>query len=200
MIIGLTGTFAAGKGAVAESMIGRGFVYYSLSDELRLLLRAKGINPTRDNLRLAGNQLREKHGPGFLAELVVKRLRGAPSFTNSIVDSIRNPAEVQALRELKEFYLVAIDAPVDIRYERARKRNSERDPKTFSEFLVQEKREMLGKATEQQLAACLEEADFTINNDGDYKKLYKQIEKMLEEVKSRAVATAAAAKKQSKMQ
>ncbi len=194
MIIGLTGTYAAGKGTVAECLIGKGFQYYSLSDELRLLLRQKGISPTRDNLIKAANALREKYGSNFLAELAIKRLRGAPSVANAVVDSLRNPMEIAALREFKDFYMVAVDAPVDARYERARKRNSERDPKSFSEFLVQEKREMAGKSTEQQLAACIASADFTIKNDGDYKKLYKEIERVLAEVKMKVAATAAGKK------
>ncbi len=195
MIIGLTGTLAAGKGTVAEYLIGRGFQYYSLSDELRLLLREKGINPTRDNLTKAGNELRRKYGPDFLAELAIKRLRGAPSVASAVVDSIRNIGEIAALRELKDFCLVSVDAPVDIRYERARKRNSERDPKSFSQFLVQEKREMAGKDTDQQLAACIAAADFTILNDGDYRKLYNEIERVVAEIKMRIAAAAAAAKK-----
>ncbi|MBI2175763.1 AAA family ATPase [Candidatus Woesearchaeota archaeon] len=195
MIIGLTGTLAAGKGTVAEYLIGKGFQYYSLSDELRLLLREKGISPTRDNLTKAGNELRRKYGPAFLAELAIKRLRGAPSVASAVVDSIRNTGEINALRELKDFYLVSVDAPVDIRYERARKRGSERDPKSFSEFLVQEKREMAGKDTDQQLAACIAAADFTILNDGDYKKLYKEIESVLGQIKVKAAVTAAAAAK-----
>ncbi len=194
MIIGLTGTFAAGKGTVAEYLIGKGFQYYSLSDELRLLLREKSISSTRDNLQKAGNTLRAKYGPGFLAELIVRRLRGAPSVQNSVVDGIRNPGEAEALGKLKDFYLVAVDAPVDIRYERARRRGSERDPKSFSVFLTQEKREMAGKGTEQQVAACIREASFTITNDGDYKKLYKQIEKTLADIKAKTSAAAAAKK------
>lgn len=185
MIIGLTGTFAAGKGTVAERLIGKGFQYYSLSDELRLLLREKGVMPTRDNLIAAGNKLRERHGNGFLADLVVKRLKGSPSVTNSIVDSIRNAGEIEALKDFRDFFLVSVDAPVDIRYERARQRASARDPKSFSEFLVQQKREMAGKSNEQQLAACMAAADFKIVNDGDYKKLYKQIEKVLAEAKAK---------------
>lgn len=185
MIVGLTGTLAAGKGTVAEYLIGKGFQYYSLSDELRLMLRGKGIMPTRDNLTKAGNELRAKYGPNFLAMSIIKRLRGASSIQNSTVDSIRNIGELTALRELKGFHLVAVDGPVDIRYERARARGSERDPKSFSEFLVQDKREMAGKGTEQQLAAMMREADFTITNDGDYKKLYKQIDALLAQLKSK---------------
>ena len=195
MIIGLTGTYAAGKGTVVEYLIGKGFQYYSLSDELRLLLREKGISPNRDNLTKAGNQLRRKYGPNFLAELAIKRLRGAPSVASAVVDSIRNLGEIEALHELKGFYLVSVDAPVDIRYERARKRNSERDPKTFSQFLTQENREMAGRDTDQQLAACIKEADFAINNSSDYKNLYKQIEKVLAGIKAKVEATAAAAAK-----
>ena len=195
MIIGLTGTYAAGKGTVAEYLIGKGFQYYSLSDELRLLLREKGIPATRDNLTSAGNQLRKKYGPAFLAELAIKRLRGAPSVASAVVDSIRNPGEIAALREFKDFYMVSVDAPVDIRYGRARKRNSERDPKSFSEFLVQEKREMAGKETDQQLAACIKAADFTVTNDIDYKKLYKEIERVLGEIKMKIASAAIAAKK-----
>ena len=44
---------------------------------------------------------------------------------------------------------------------------------------------MVGKNNEQQLAACMAAADFTIVNDGDYKKLYKQIEKVLGEAKAK---------------
>ena len=52
MIVGLTGTYAAGKGTVAEYLIGRGFQYYSLSDELRLLLREKGfITTDKDDMQ-----------------------------------------------------------------------------------------------------------------------------------------------------
>lgn len=183
MIVGLTGTFAAGKGTVAEYLIGRSFQYYSLSDELRLLLRQKGFMPSRDNLAKAGNELRRKYGAGFLAELVIKRLRGSPSVTNSIVDGIRNLGEVEALRQMKDFFLIAVDAPVDIRFERAKQRGTERDTSSFSRFLVQEKREMAGSTNEQQVALCMKEADFTIKNDGDFKKLYKQIDKILEGIK-----------------
>ncbi len=185
MMLGLTGTFAAGKGTVAEYFIGKGFQYYSLSDELRLLLREKGIMPTRDNLIEAGNELRRKYGNSFLANLVIKRLRGGPRGTDVIIDSIRNTGEIAALKELKGFFLVSVDAPVDIRYGRAMKRASVRDPKSFSEFLVQEKREMAGKGSEQQLAACMSAADFKLVNDGDYRKLYKLIEKVLGEAKAK---------------
>lgn len=186
MILGITGTLAAGKGTVAEYLIGKGFQYYSLSDELRLLLREKGAMPTRDNLTKAGNALREKYGPNFLAERIIKRLRGASSVASAIVDGIRNTGELAALRELKGFRLLAIDAPVDIRYERAKKRGSERDPKSFSEFMVHDKRELAGKGTEQQIADCMKQADFRIINDGDHKKLYKEVDRVLGEIKEKS--------------
>jgi dephospho-CoA kinase len=183
MFIGLTGTLAAGKGTAADYLVGKGFNYYSLSDELRILLRAEGVPPTRDNLREHGTAVREKHGPGFLAELIVRRLRSTSRNYDSVIDGIRNEAEVAALRELRNFHLVSVDGPVDLRYERSRKRNTRRDPKSFSEFLVQERKELHGKDTGLQIASCMEKADYKINNDKDHKNLYKQIEHILEQVK-----------------
>lgn len=188
MIIGLTGTNAAGKSTVAEYLVGKHFAYYSLSDELRLLLRQKGAQLTRDNLIKAANTLRQRHGSGFLAELVAKRLRGSPSVVSAVVDSIRNLAEIATLRQFGDFYLIAVDAPVDIRFERVKKRGSLKDVGSFSQFMHNERKEMLGKDTEQQLGACINEADYKVVNDGDFKKLYKQIDTVLLQVTKKAAA------------
>ena len=49
MIIGLTGKNASGKGEVASYLQKKGFIYYSLSDELREEAKEKNIEPTREN-------------------------------------------------------------------------------------------------------------------------------------------------------
>lgn len=183
MIIGLTGTFAAGKGTLAEYLIKKGFQYHSLSDELRLLLREKGMTPTRDNLIKAGNGLRERNGRGFLAQLVIKRLQNAPSFTNAIIDSIRNTGEIEELKKLKNFHLIAVDAPLETRYERAKQRGSQRDPKTLIEFMAQERKEMNGKGAKQQLKECMQMAEEKITNDSTLENLYKKTDALLQKLK-----------------
>src|SRR5438094_8168028 len=96
MIIGLTGKNASGKGEVAKFLQTRGFHYFSLSDVLREELKRRHLTPTRDHLTRVGNELREKYGPSILAERIMKKLAESQNY---VVDSFRNPAEVEAFRQ-----------------------------------------------------------------------------------------------------
>ncbi len=179
MIIGLTGTNASGKSSIAGYLARRGFGRYSLSDELRALLKGRRVAATRENLIRAGNYYRKRYGRGYLAALVRRKLRGK----NSVVDSIRNLGEVAELRKMKNFFLVAVDAPVRTRFSRARKRMSARDQRTFAEFVAREREELYGRGSGQQIMACMKKADFKIDAGGGYEELYKKIGGILARLK-----------------
>src|SRR3989338_1290539 len=110
MIIGLTGANASGKGEAAGYLKSKGFEYYSLSDILREEAKARGIELSRENLIKLGNELRTKNRPSILADLVIKNIKAKGNY---VIDSIRNPFEVKALRKLSGFILIGIDAPVE---------------------------------------------------------------------------------------
>ena len=139
MIIGLTGKNAAGKGEVAEYLKKRGFEYHSLSDEIREEVRQRGREITRGLLIETGNELRTKYGPGVLAERVLERLE---QDRNYVIDSIRNPGEVAALRRRKDFVLLAVEADAASRFERSRIRSREGAAQTLEEFAIEEAREL----------------------------------------------------------
>ncbi len=179
MIIGLTGTNASGKGSAADYLVKKGFRYYSLSDELRKLLKKRRITDTRENLIEAGRYYRSKYGLGYLAKIVAGKIKSK----NVVVDSIRNLGEISELKKLKDFRLIALDAPVKMRFERARRRMSQRDQKTFAEFVEREKEELRGKGAGQQIRACMKKADFSINTRGGYEKLYKKMDVILAKIK-----------------
>jgi dephospho-CoA kinase len=173
-IIGLTGTNGAGKGEAAAYLIGKGYTYYSLSDLVREELRNKEKEVTRNNLIKMGNELREKFGPDFLAKRVMEKVRD-----RAVIDSIRNPSEVEYLKKQKDFILLALDAPVKLRYERVRKRGRKESATTLEEFIEKEEEEMTGHEKGQQLQNCMEMADYTLINDGSLKDLHKKLEELL---------------------
>jgi len=173
-LIGLTGTNSAGKGEVAAYLMKKGYAYVSLSDEIREELRRRGKEVTRDSLIAAGNALRRKHGADVLARRVMEKVKGP-----TVIDSIRSVREVAFLRRRKGFILVAVDAPVELRYERAMKRGRLESASSLEEFAAKEKEEMAGGANGQQLAQCLELADLTIRNDGSLRSLHRRIEERL---------------------
>lgn len=188
MIIGLTGSLAAGKGVVAEFLKEKGFVYLSLSDELRELLKEKKIKITRKNLQDCANKFREENGSDYLARRIISKIKNQ-QYIKAIVDGIRNPGEVETLRkELKEdFFLVSVDAPEKTRFKRMKKRARESDPDTIEEFRKVDRRDKgIGeKASGQGVGKCMAKADFTLINSGSLKKVKEKINKLYKEIQKR---------------
>jgi len=190
MIVGLTGKNAAGKGETAKYLQKKGFIYYSLSDVIREEATKRGIEYSRDNLIKLGNELREKFGSSYLAKEINKKIISDKKKFNKIffvVDSIRNPYEARELMENKDFILVGISAPIELRFERLLKRNRLGDAKTLDEFKQQEQRENLKKDTNQQLDETFKLAEVTIINDNSLEELYKKMDVLLKKVKTRFV-------------
>ncbi len=175
-LIGLTGTNGAGKGEVAKYFMKKGFNYFSLSDLLREELRKRGEDITRDNLIRLGNELRFTYGSDILARMVMERVRQIDG--PAVIDSLRNPAEINYLRQHGNFILIAVDAPVEIRFARVKSRGRNESAETLQEFIAKEQEEMSEAREAQQLSKCLEMADVRIWNNGSLEELYAQLEKI----------------------
>ena len=183
MIIGIVGMYASGKDTAANHLEKNNFRHYSLSDEIRAELMSKKIKITRDNLIKAGNELREKFGPSILAERVIVKINKdnykCGNNLNHVVTSIRNPAELEVLREMDEFILVAVDADVKKRFEWLKERARENDSATFKEFITKEKIEQSSDPNKQQLHKVIKEAKIIIKNDGTLEELQEKINKLV---------------------
>lgn len=173
-IIGLTGTNASGKGEAAAFFRAEGYEYHSLSDVIRDELAGRGIPATRDNLIKKGNELREKNGADVLARRIFTKITG-----KAVIDSIRNPEEIKFLRDKKGFTLLAIDAPIKVRYERARLRGRDESASTITEFIAKEQEEMAGLDKGQQLLTCMGMADYIVTNDASLEEFHKNLERFL---------------------
>lgn len=177
MIIGLTGKNAAGKGEVAEYLKHRGFEYHSLSDEIREEIQRRGLEISRELLIEVGNELRRQSGPGVLAERILARFEPDSSY---VVDSIRNPSEVEVLRRRKDFILLAVEADQALRFERSRTRSREGAAQTLERFAREEERELNSSdPASQQLLATSRSADLTVTNNGSIEDLHRQLDSIL---------------------
>lgn len=173
-LIGLTGTNGAGKGEAAAFFRKRGFAYFSLSDLIREELRKRQLPPTRDNLIRAGNALRRRYGADILARRVLRRVKG-----DAVIDSIRNPLEVEHLRTWKNFRLLAVDAPAAVRFERVKRRGRDESAATLEEFKAKEREERGRSPEAQQLGTCRRMADLTLVNDSSLKNFHRKLEALL---------------------
>ena len=182
MIIGLTGSNGAGKGTIAEILKEKGFEYHSLSDELRRELKKRGVEENIDNLIAIGNELREKEGPATLSKRILKTINSSKR-RNFIVDSIRNPAEIEELKKNKSFILIAVDAPIELRYDRVKGRKRTGDFVSFEKFREQEEVQLKGGKTGQQLLKCMSMADFKLMNDHSIERLKEKVYDILNKQK-----------------
>jgi len=180
MIIGLTGENCSGKSTVAEYLMKKSFYYYSLSDVIREELKAEGKAVTRENLIKKGNELREKGGSGVLGRKIAEKIQ---KDKNYVVDSIRNPVEVEELKKDGGFFLFHITAPAKTRFGRIKARRREEDPQTFAAFQEIEKLEMENEdKTKQNLKETFELADKKLVNDGSFGELNDKVDMLLSEL------------------
>ena len=178
MIIGITGTLGAGKGAIVDYLLWRGFKHYSVRDFLTAEIVARGLEVNRENMVFVGNDLRERNGAGFIVSELYARAQAVGG--KCVIESIRNPGEIEALRAKGDFVLFAVNADVKMRYERIVTRGSSTDNISFEDFVAQEKREASSAdPNKQNLNACIERADYFFENNGSVEELYAKVEAVL---------------------
>jgi len=183
LIIGVTGTHASGKDTVAGYICKKfNTTDYSTSAEIGYELDSRGMDQSRPNKFTVANELREALGTGELAKRALGRVRE----DIAVVSAIRNIGEIEYLKENSKFYLIAVDAPIDMRYDRAVKRERIGDGKTLAEFKAGEEQEIDAGITGQQLVPCMRLADYFIVNDGTIETLGERIEEILNAIIARS--------------
>jgi len=175
LIIGLTGTLGSGKGTVVDYLIeNAGFVHFSVRSFLIEEIKRRNLPVDRDSMTLVANDLRENNSSSYLAEQLY--LQASKQDKPAIIESIRTPGEVEALRKKGDFYLLAVNADSKVRYNRIVLRASETDKVSFERFLANERREMqTSDPNKQNLSGCIDIADFTIDNSGSLTDFNTQI-------------------------
>lgn len=180
MILGLTGTLGAGKGAVVEHLVAtHDFRHFSVREFLLEEIRRRGsTDETRTAMRDMGNMLRKEHGPDYIAKELLARAKASDG--NAVIESIRSVGEAEYLKKNGAF-VVAVDADKERRYERAVLRGSSTDKLSFEEFVLQENREMAGtEPWDMNVFGVMKIADYTLTNDGTLTDLDVQVDKMLQ--------------------
>ena len=166
MLLGLTGRNGSGKSAIIDWFAERSYGTSSCSDSIRQWLRNNDREVTRENLIEGGRNLRAAGGPGVLAEMLLAMIGEEE---NHAIDSIRTPAEVEALRVREA-----------IRWDRLSSRGRAGDSTTFEEFKAADQAELEAHdESGQALLATAKLADIVIHNDGTLEELHAQLEALM---------------------
>lgn len=186
IILGLTGLDCSGKTLVAEYLVSKKrFLHISISGIIREEVQRRGLVPTREMLINVGNDLREKEGKDALIKRACKKIDEGDA-ERIVIESIRNPGEVEYLRKLHGLSLIGVVASPKVRFTRMKKRGKLGDPTTWKGFCELEARHggKGEKETGQQMKAVLAMTDYRVLNNGPKENTYKLIDAILEKITS----------------
>jgi dephospho-CoA kinase len=179
LVIGLTGTAGSGKDTVASYI-----KHHYQAEEFRfsyLLVKALeifGIEISRGNLAWLTNILKRKYGQNVLTRAMKKTIDELSQAKVVVISGLRLPPDYHFLREFKRNRLVFIDAPAQIRWKRVRVRGEKTDDRaSFKDFL-----KLTSGENERHIVSLGKKADFVIMNDGNIKKLHRQIDQLMKKI------------------
>jgi dephospho-CoA kinase len=131
----------AGKSTIADGLKSKGYEIINMGNAVRNEAKRRNLEPTGPNLGKLMLELREKNGPGAVAELVKPEIENSKSNV-IIIDGIRSSPEIEVLKNYGKVKLLAIHASTDTRFGFLQNRGRSDDPKTKENFEERDTREL----------------------------------------------------------
>ena len=150
----------AGKSTIADGLKPKGYDIINMGNAVREEATKRNLEPSRSNLGKLMLELREKNGPGAVAELIKPKIESSPSDV-ILIDGLRSIDEIQVIRKFGNVKLLAIHASTDTRFDFLQKRGRLDDPQTQDNFEERDNRE-LGVGLSKPIAL----SDYAISNTG----------------------------------
>ena len=150
----------AGKSTIADGLKSKGYDIVNMGNAVREEAKKRNLESTRENLGKLMLELREKNGPGAIAELIKPEIESSSSNV-ILVDGVRSNDEIQVLKKFGNVKLLAIHASTGTRFDFLQKRGRSDDPQTQEHFEERDNRE-LGVGISNSIAL----SDYAISNIG----------------------------------
>lgn len=176
LILGIAGEIASGKGTVTNYIVNEYQAgAHRFSTMLRDILRRLYLEISRENLQNLSTILRQNFGEDTLSRAIAEDVK-KDAREIVVIDGVRRLDDIKYLKKLPGFKLIYVEADIETRYERIirRNENSNDQNKSFEEFSRENEQE-----SEQQIKDLKNYADFVIDNNGEFKDLYKQVDKIV---------------------
>ena len=176
IILGIAGEIASGKGTTAKYICEKHKgSSHRFSTMLRDVAKRMYLEESRENLQKISTIFRENFFDDILSSVIAKDVENDEHEVIAI-DGVRRLADIAYLQKISGFKLVYIEVDMENRYERITNRgeNSDDNSKTFEEFKKDHERE-----AERQIKDLKNQAEYVIDNNGDFENLYKQIDEII---------------------
>ncbi len=176
-IIAFVGLPLSGKSTASSVAREMGIPVIVMGDVVREEVKRRGLELTDENAGKIASELREKEGMDAIAKKCIPKIRELNSDV-VVIDGIRGIAEVERFKKAfgEDFVLIAIESPIELRFERALKRcrDDDRDIKSIEDLKKRDEREISWGMLE-----AMRVANLTVENSGDIEDFKDKIRRIL---------------------
>jgi dephospho-CoA kinase len=179
IVIGLAGQIASGKDTIADYIVKKyGGISLSYSQSLRDILNRIFQPIDRANLVWLGQTLVDRFGTDILSKVLSKEIELSDKKI-FVLSNIRREGDISCFKDWPGFVLIGVETDPKICYERLTKRSQNTDDqiKTWEQF-----QKDLQLSTEVTIDGLIKKSSIQVNNDGSLEDLYKQVDKIIEEL------------------
>ncbi|MBT4849698.1 AAA family ATPase [Candidatus Parcubacteria bacterium] len=176
LVLGFTGLISCGKDTASDYFAEKhNTKQVKFSASMKDIMDRVYIEPVRKNYQIISRVLREAFGQDLFSKVVAKDVKNA-DVDLVIVDGIRRIPDIDYLKEIEGFKLIAVEVDAKTRYERLNKRNEKPGDttKTWEEFQKDDMAE-----TEITIPEIMAQADVTIDNNGTLEEFYKKLDELV---------------------
>jgi len=179
-VIAFVGLPLSGKSTAAKVAEEMGIPVVCMGDIVREEAKKRGLALTDENLGKIANELRQKEGLDAIAKRCIPIIREKGKDVGVVViDGIRGIAEVERFkREFgDDFILINIEAPLEVRFQRALKRGRSDDIGSIEELKKRDEREL-----SWNMGEAIKIANFTIENTSSLEDFKEKIRDILTQI------------------
>lgn len=179
IIIGLVGLLAVGKTTFVDYCRKKyNAVSFRFSDSLRGGLALFGLDISRENLQTISTIMRQNFGENILAKAMTKRVNESAAKL-IIIDGVRRFTDLENLKDIAGFHLIAIKTDAKLAYQRYIDRNENIGDAAMSydTFLEKQKAE-----ADRQIPQVIETTKITVANNGSFEDYYKKIGQIIQKL------------------
>jgi len=140
-VIGIVGMPGSGKGEFSVVSAELGIPVVVMGDVIREEVRKEGLPPVDASMGVVARRLREQYGMAAIAHVCIPVIESQNSPV-VLIDGIRGDAEVREFADhFPDFILIAIDSPLETRFDRLKVRGRSDDLNDISELSSRDERE-----------------------------------------------------------
>jgi dephospho-CoA kinase len=171
-IIAFTGMPASGKSEAVQLAKDKGIPVIRMGDLVWEETKRQGKPLDDKNVGSVATSMRKEYGMDIWAKRTVEKIHSLKKSLHLVIDGVRNMEEIEYFKkELGlDFFVIAIDAPDELRRKRAITRGRTDDSKDLKDLEERDKREI-----HWGLQKVIMDADIIIQNNGSLDQFQKQV-------------------------